>query len=85
MQQHYKHFYEERIKAKQNGDKNKSESYKIILNGSFGKFGSPFSCLPIPFRLLGGRDAHPTRDAARASVEHFASETWHSRMGRAEN
>ena len=50
--QHYKHFYDERIKAKQNGDKNKSESYKIILNGSFGKFGSIYSCLYSPSLLL---------------------------------
>jgi hypothetical protein len=49
---HYKHFYDERIKAKQNGDRNKSESYKIILNGSFGKFGSIYSCLYSPSLLL---------------------------------
>lgn len=50
--QYYKYFYDERIKAKKEGDKNKSESYKIILNGSFGKFGSIYSCLYSPSLLL---------------------------------
>lgn len=48
----YKFFYDERLRAKEKGDKVKSESYKIILNGSFGKFGSPYSCLYSPSLLL---------------------------------
>lgn len=48
----YKLFYNERIKAKENNDKIKSDTYKIILNGSFGKFGSQFSSLYSPNLLL---------------------------------
>lgn len=48
----YKKFYTERIKAKENNDKLKSDTYKIILNGSFGKFGSRFSSLYSPNLLL---------------------------------
>lgn len=48
----YQKFYDARIEAKKNKDKIKSETYKIILNGSFGKFGSPFSCLYSPSLLL---------------------------------
>ncbi len=48
----YRNFYDERIKAKANNDKIKSDTYKIILNGSFGKFGSRFSSLYSPNLLL---------------------------------
>lgn len=48
----YKEFYEARIEAKKNKDKIKSETYKIVLNGSFGKFGSPYSVLYSPSLLL---------------------------------
>lgn len=48
----YKKFYEARIEAKKNKDKIKSETYKIILNGSFGKFGSRYSFLYSPSLLL---------------------------------
>lgn len=48
----YKKIYEARIEAKKNKDKIKSETYKIILNGSFGKFGSKYSFLYSPSLLL---------------------------------
>ena len=48
----YKKFYIERIEAKKNKDILKSETYKIILNGVFGKFGSQYSCLYSPSLLL---------------------------------
>jgi hypothetical protein len=48
----YNKFYQERIKAKENNDQIKSDTYKIILNGSFGKFGSRFSSLYSPSLLL---------------------------------
>ena len=41
----FKGFYNERLKAKENKDEVTSSTFKIILNGSFGKFGSQFSCL----------------------------------------
>lgn len=48
----YGFFYKERLKAKENKDKIKADIYKIILNGSFGKFGSKYSCLYSPSLLL---------------------------------
>lgn len=48
----YRNFYIERIKAKESNDKLKADTYKIILNGSFGKFGSRFSSLYSPNLLL---------------------------------
>lgn len=48
----YRTFYEERIRAKKNNDKIRSDTYKIILNGSFGKFGSRYSALYSPNLLL---------------------------------
>ncbi len=49
---YYSNFYKERIKAKENKDILKSETYKIILNGVFGKFGSKYSILYSPSLLL---------------------------------
>lgn len=48
----YKTFYYERLKAKKEGDKIKNEGFKIILNGSYGKFGSVHSYLYSPSLLL---------------------------------
>lgn len=48
----YKEVYEGRIKAKIKGDIIKSSIFKIVLNGSFGKFGSRYSCLYSPELLL---------------------------------
>jgi len=44
----YKKFYDERIVAKQTGDNIKSDTCKIILNGTFGKLGSNYSSLYAP-------------------------------------
>lgn len=48
----YRNFYLKRIKAKETKHKLLSDTYKIILNGSFGKFGSRFSSLYSPDLLL---------------------------------
>jgi hypothetical protein len=48
----YESIYRRRIAAKNSGDKNVSETLKIVLNGSFGKFGSPFSVLYSPKLLI---------------------------------
>jgi DNA polymerase elongation subunit (family B) len=42
----------ERLHAKRTGDKVKNEALKICLNGSFGKFGSIYSCLYAPNLLI---------------------------------
>jgi hypothetical protein len=48
----YKNIYNERIKAKKEGNKVVADTYKIVLNGSFGKLGSRFSILYAPNLLL---------------------------------
>lgn len=48
----YQYLYDKRLAAKLKGDKVISDCYKIILNGSFGKFGSKYSCLYSPSLLL---------------------------------
>lgn len=48
----YSKIIERRIKAKAAGDKNTAETLKIVLNGSFGKFGSPYSVLYSPDLLI---------------------------------
>lgn len=48
----YRTIYERRIAAKKSGDKNTSETLKIVLNGSFGKFGSPYSALYSPNLMI---------------------------------
>lgn len=48
----YRQIYNERIEAKKRGDKVKSNVFKIILNGSFGKFGDQYSILFSPNLLI---------------------------------
>ena len=48
----YKEIYEERLAAKRAENKNTAESLKIVLNGSFGKFGSPYSVLFSPNLMI---------------------------------
>ena len=48
----YRQIYIERIEAKKRGDKVKANVYKIILNGSFGKFGNRYSRLFSPDLLI---------------------------------
>lgn len=48
----YRGIYVDRIAAKRAGNKNDAETLKIVLNGSFGKYGSPFSILFSPDLML---------------------------------
>lgn len=48
----YKGFVDERLVAKRAGDKRKSNSLKIVVNGSFGKLGSKWSCLYSPDLMI---------------------------------
>lgn len=48
----YQSLFNRRIAAKKSGDKNTAETLKIVLNGSFGKFGSPYSVLYSPNLLI---------------------------------
>jgi hypothetical protein len=45
-------FYEDRLMAKRNGDKSKSDIYKIVLNSIYGKFGDVNSTFYSPQCLL---------------------------------
>jgi hypothetical protein len=48
----YKEIYQERLAAQSAGDKDAVETLKIVLNGSFGKFGSAFSVLYSPNLMI---------------------------------
>jgi len=48
----YKDIVERRLKAKVNGDKTVANTLKIVINGSFGKFGSKYSVLFAPKMLI---------------------------------
>ena len=48
----YRSLVHQRIDAKHSGDKVKADSLKIVINSSFGKFGSRFSSLYSPKLLL---------------------------------
>jgi len=48
----YKGAKEKRVRAKKNGDKATDAMYKLLLNGSFGKFGSQYSVLFAPKLLI---------------------------------
>jgi hypothetical protein len=48
----YRSLVDRRLKAKRNGDKVNADSLKIVINGSFGKLGSRYSCLYAPDLLL---------------------------------
>ncbi len=48
----YRSIVERRLAAKKSGDKVQADSLKVTINGSFGKFGSPFSCLYSPPLLI---------------------------------
>lgn len=48
----YRRIVESRLAAKKSGDKVRAESLKITINGSFGKFGSPYSVLYSPPLLV---------------------------------
>lgn len=48
----YNSIVERRLKAKREGNKVVNESLKITINGSFGKFGSKWSCLYSPDLMM---------------------------------
>jgi DNA polymerase elongation subunit (family B) len=48
----YRDIYDQRLEAKKKGDKTKANVFKIILNGSFGKFGNKYSLLYSPKLLI---------------------------------
>jgi hypothetical protein len=48
----YRSIVARRIAAKKAGDKTTAESLKIVINGSFGKFGNQFSALYSPQLLI---------------------------------
>lgn len=48
----YKSIYDERMAAKHSGNKLVSDTYKILLNGSYGKFGSVYSYLYSPELMI---------------------------------
>lgn len=48
----YKEIYDRRLKAKASGDSVVADSLKIVINGSFGKFGSRWSILYSPDLLI---------------------------------
>jgi uncharacterized protein with FMN-binding domain len=48
----YQSFTDERIAAKDSGDKKKADMVKIVINGTFGKTGSKYSILYAPELLI---------------------------------
>lgn len=48
----YRSILERRVAAKKAGNKTVAETLKIVLNGSFGKFGSPYSTLYAPNLMI---------------------------------
>jgi len=52
FQKVYKRFYDLRVAAKKAGNKSFAQTYKIILNGAYGKLGSWFSVLYAPNLMI---------------------------------
>lgn len=48
----YRRIVERRLGAKRSGNSTESDMLKIVINGSFGKFGSPYSALYAPDLLI---------------------------------
>lgn len=48
----YNDLVSQRLQAKKSGDKVKSEVLKIVINGSYGKFGSKYSALYAPDLMI---------------------------------
>lgn len=48
----YKDFFDRRIAAKKSGNKSVAQTLKIVLNGTFGKLGSPYSVLYSPDLMI---------------------------------
>ena len=52
FRQVFRDLVDERLKAKSDGNKNKAQSLKILINGTFGKLADPYSCLYHPQGML---------------------------------
>lgn len=52
FQKVYKRFYDLRVAAKKSGNKSFAQTYKIILNGAYGKLGSRYSVLYAPNLMI---------------------------------
>lgn len=52
FQQVYKDFFDRRVAAKRTGHKSTSQTLKILLNGAYGKLGSPWSVLYSPNLMI---------------------------------
>jgi len=52
FQKVFQNFFDRRMEAKRTGNKSVSQTLKIVLNGSFGKLGSPYSVLYSPDLLI---------------------------------
>lgn len=52
FQKVYKRFYDLRVAAKKAGNKSFAQTYKIILNGAYGKLGSRYSVLYAPNLMI---------------------------------
>ena len=52
FQRVYREFLVRRVDAKKNGHKSTAQTLKIVLNGTFGKLGSPYSVLYSPDLLI---------------------------------
>ena len=52
FQRVYKDFFDRRVAAKRAGHKSTAQTLKILLNGAFGKLGSPWSVLYSPDLLI---------------------------------
>lgn len=52
FQKVYKEFYDLRVAAKKAGNKSFAQTYKIILNGAYGKLGSRYSILYAPNLMI---------------------------------
>jgi hypothetical protein len=52
FQRIYKDFFDRRVAAKKAGNKSVAQTFKIFLNGTFGKLGSRYSVLYAPNLLL---------------------------------
>jgi hypothetical protein len=52
FQKVFQDFFDRRMEAKRTGNKSVAQTLKIVLNGSFGKLGSPYSVLYSPDLLI---------------------------------
>lgn len=48
----FRKLVDERVEAKHNGDKVKADALKIVVNGTYGKLGSPYSLIYSPENMV---------------------------------